>query len=330
MENRLLFTLTSVVACLTLSFFFSGMEAGVFALSRVRIRQQVRAGKKSARLLYGYLENPENFLWTILVGNTLANFIALGLIVAQLHERLSPYPQWFLLTFLVIVFLLYALGDLLPKMLFQLFPNRLCLWFVRPFRFIHLGLAPLVTSLERSSRWLLRWTGGKVFTGHLFGNRDELRLVMQESAQGLTSDERMMINHVLDLQNLTARQLAIPLAQAVTVSSQTPMNEVLALCRERHLTRLPVWATQGNQRRIVGLVSLKELLYQPSLDPGKPVAEFVKPALYLDEDLRLEVALQRMQRGGQRLAIVLGRDQCELGILSLQDILKAIYGEVNL
>ena len=81
-------TLLIVLACLGLSFFLSGMEAGVFALSRVRIRQQMRAGKYSARLLHGYLEDPERFLWTILVGNTLANFIALGLIVAELHEWL--------------------------------------------------------------------------------------------------------------------------------------------------------------------------------------------------------------------------------------------------
>ena len=61
-------------ACLVLSFVLSGMEAGVFALSRLRIRQQMRAGKSSARVLHGFLENPENFLWTIFVGNTVANF----------------------------------------------------------------------------------------------------------------------------------------------------------------------------------------------------------------------------------------------------------------
>ena len=59
-----------IAACLALSFLLSGMEAGVFALSRLRIRQQMRAGKSSARVLHQFLENPENFLWTIIVGNT--------------------------------------------------------------------------------------------------------------------------------------------------------------------------------------------------------------------------------------------------------------------
>ena len=66
------------------------------------------------------------------------------------------------------------------------------------------------------------------------------------------------------------------------------------------------------------------------MDTNKPVGEYVKPALFLDEDLRLEVALRRLQRSGQRLAIVLGRDRREIGILSLQDVLKFIFGEVSL
>src|SRR5215813_12191039 len=96
----------------------SGMEAGVFALSRLRIRQQMRAGRRSAEVLYRYLENPENFLWTILVGNTVANFIILGWIVAVLHERFQTHRVWFVVLFSIVVFLFYTFFDLLPKMLF--------------------------------------------------------------------------------------------------------------------------------------------------------------------------------------------------------------------
>src|SRR3954447_7317632 len=113
--------------CLALSFLLSGMEAGVFALSRLRIRQQMRAGKRSAQLLHGYLEHPENFLWTILVGNTVANFIILGWLIAILHGVFQAHLVWFVVVFSVAVFLFYALFDLLPKMLFRNFPNRLCL-----------------------------------------------------------------------------------------------------------------------------------------------------------------------------------------------------------
>ncbi len=317
-------------ACLGLSFLLSGMEAGVFALSRLRIRRQMRAGRHSAELLHGYLKDPENFLWTILVGNTVANFIILGMIVVVLSDALSGSRFWFVVTFSVIVFLFYTFFDLLPKMLFRAYPNRLCVMLARPFRLIHLVLRPLVWLVEGVSGILLHWTGGRAFTGHLFGNREELRFIMQESAQSFTSEERAMINRVLDLQSLTVRHIIKPIAITAAVAMQTPISEAMALSRNRRLTRLPVWETRDQRRRIAGLISMATILYQPDLDLNKTAADYVRPALYLDEDLKLEVAFRRMQRSGQRLAVVLGRDQQEIGIVSLQDILKVIFGEVSL
>ena len=215
-------------------------------------------------------------------------------------------------------------------MLFRLFPNRLCLSLARPFRLLHFLLQPLVAVVESFSGALLRWRGGKVFTGHLFGNREELRLVMQESAQAFTSEERAMINRVLDLQSLTVRQAMKPLDQAATVNPQTPVTDFLVISRERNLTRLPVAEARDGGQHIIGLISLNPLLFQEDLNTTKPVGDYLKPALFLEEDLRLEVALRRMQRSGQRLAIVLSRDRREIGIITLQDVLKVIFGEVSL
>lgn len=317
------------VVCLALSFLLSGMEAGVFALSRLRIRQQLRAGRKSAKALHGYLENPENFLWTILVGNTVVNFFVLGWLVVVLFHSLADHKVWFVLLFALGIFLFYTFCDLLPKMLFRAFPNRLCMATARPFRLVHLLLRPLVWVVEGLSGAVLRWTGGKVFSGHLFGNREELRFVMQESAAALTNEERTMINRVLDLPSLTVRQIARPLEQAITVELEATIGAALAVCREHRFSRLPVWETRDGRRRVAGYVSLDGLLFQTDLNPNKPLADQVRPALYLEEDVRLEVALQRMQRSGQRLAIVLGRGRRETGLITLEDILKVVFGEVQ-
>jgi len=319
-----------LAACLALSFLLSGMEAGVFALSRLRVRQQMRAGRPSAKLLHGFLENPENFLWTILVGNTLVNFAILGWVLATLQERFMGRHVWFAAVFLVLVFLFYALFDLLPKMLFRIYPNRLYMSLARPFRLVHLALRPLVALVERASAMLLRWRGGKTFSGRLFGNREEFRQVMQESGEAFSSEERVMINRVLDLQTLTVGQITTPLAQAVAVAAPTPLGEVLALARARGLTRLPVLEMRDGQQRVAALLSLDTLLYRSDLDLSKPAAAYISPALFLDDSMRLEVALRRMQRSGLRLAVVLDRDGREAGIVSLEDILKVIFGEVKL
>src|SRR6202167_1914918 len=94
--------------CLLLSFLLSGMEAGVFALNRLRMRRLARAGKPSAKLLQGFLENPEKFLWTILVGNTLANFLILGFTLAKIHEWFFGNRILIIILFAAAVFSFYT------------------------------------------------------------------------------------------------------------------------------------------------------------------------------------------------------------------------------
>ena len=195
---------------------------------------------------------------------------------------------------------------------------------------MHFGLSPLVLIVADVSKTILKWTGGQAFTGRLFGNREEMRVVMQESSQAFTSDERAMINRVLDLQNYTVGQIATPLAKMVTVEKNAPVGAVLKLARERNFSRLPVWETRDGRRRIAGLLAVNTLLFASKLDLEHSSSQLLTPALFLDEDVRLETALRRMQRAGQRLAIVLAHDGGEAGIVTLEDILKLMFGEVKL
>jgi CBS domain containing-hemolysin-like protein len=319
-----------LIVCLGVSFMMSGMEAGVFALNRLRVRQMRRAGDRRAQLLVRYFDQPEGFLWTILVGNTVANFAAAALMLYQVHLWLGDRPAFYLPALIVAFLGFYAFCDLLPKLLFRKFPTRLCLNLAAPFLLFHVWLRPLVVIATTVAEGLLRWTGGQAYTGKLFGNREELRLLMQQTNSDLTSDERQMIQRVLDLQNVPVRQIMVPIEKAVTVTDQTPMGEVLKLWRERAISRLPVWREEAGRRSVIGLVSLKTVLYHSAIDPARPVAEFVRPALYLDAGLRLENAMQRLQRSGQRLAIVLSSEGREVGVISLQDILRFMFGEVTL
>lgn len=318
------------LGCLALAFLLSGFEAGVLALSRFRVRRQMRAGSHRAQLLHEYLEDPENFLWTILVGNTLATFGAYSLMVVALVDGLHEKWGWFLACFLVIVFLFYVFCDLLPKMLFRQFPNRLCLALVVPFRVLHVALSPLVAVLTWFSDLLLRLTGRERFKGHIFGSRREMRLAIQESAQILTSEERTMVNRVLDLQDLAVRSITVPFHRVIGAAVGTPVRKLLEIGRRQPVNRVPIWKGDGPQRRIVGIVNLSTFLYSDAVDPDQPVERFARAPLHMREDLRLEEALRRMQQTRQHMAVVVGFDQRELGVVSLRDILKSIFGEMTL
>jgi CBS domain containing-hemolysin-like protein len=316
---------TAVTAWLLLSFFMSGMEAGVQGLSPLRIRHWVRKGRPGARTLLRYLEQPENFLWTILVGNTLANFAAAGLIFADLQARLAGRPVAFWMSFVGVCAVLYLFCDLLPKTLFRRFPNRLCLRLVIPFRAVHFALAPPVAVAEWSTRLLLRITRGTRYTGRLFGNRDEFRALMQEAGGALSATERSLINRVLDLQNATLARVNRPLDTAITVEVDTPVEQILTLCREHNVARLPVWQGSGKRRRIAGVVRLVDLIHAGGTPTGTAAAH-LRPALFLDEGLRLDQALRRLQRGGDQFAIVVGPDGRERGLVTLWDVLGEFFG----
>jgi putative hemolysin len=149
---------------------------------------------------------------------------------------------------------------------------------------------------------------------------------MQEAAHGLTSEERLMINRVLDLQNLRVGRVTVPMANVALVHASAPMSAALALCRERNLTRLPV--VDPKTGRIIGVLNMEVALCRDDLDPNRAVRDYMRPAFFLPADVHLEEALRRMQRAGARLAVTLSTDQRELGIISLQDILKVIFGGV--
>ncbi len=316
--------------CFGASFLLSGMEAGVFALNRLRIRRLARSGNASAKILNDFLEKPEKFLWTILVGNTLANFIILGWILIKLREQFLGRPWVVAGCFALVVFLFYAFFDLLPKMLFRAHPNSLCLTAARPFRIVNFFLSPIVMIVEDVSQTSLKWTGGKAFTGRLFGNREEMRAMMRESGQTLTDDEHAMVNRILDLQTFSVGQIAKPMTETPSVELQTPLRQAMELARANTISRLPVWEIRDGQRRVAGLLDIRPLVYRDNLELDKPASAYMTPAVFVNEDMRLESALRLMQRAGQRTAIVLSRERQEIGVVKLRDILKLMFGEMKL
>ncbi len=225
----------------------------------------------------------------------------------------------------------YIVCELAPKTLFQRYPNRLSLALALPFRWlIHRLLAPLVAVVAWFSRGLLHWTGGQAFTGRLFGSREELRFVMQESAPGLTSEEKAMINRVLDLPNLRVRHVMVPLASRHHRAGRPPRCARRSHCaatrnldaRARPGLAIPgaspasstwnrfftrrIW-TRPNRR---GTTCSRPFFCRRNCAWRRPCAGCNTPA--------------------GAWPWCWARDQRETGIISLQDVLKVIFGEVHL
>jgi CBS domain containing-hemolysin-like protein len=315
--------------CLAISFLCAGMEAGVFALGRWRIRQQAREGRRRAKVLMGYLDQPENFLWTILVANTLAAFVSISLIVFELFKLLRGHPVFDFIAFVAALLLFYATCDLFPKVLFRMYPNRCCMIAAIPFQLIHLLMTPLASLIQRFSNLFLQWTGGQAYTGKIFSSRKELRMAMQHSTEGLTTEERGMITRVLDLQQTTVGQIMLPFWRLPDLQSQLTGNELLNIARDTNRNQLPVWEDM-TRRRIAGVVDFRSILYGNDNERARPIRERMTPALYIRDHVVVEEALRRLQRSGQPIAIVLDAARREVGVIGFEEILRSIFGEVKI
>ncbi len=310
----------------TMSFLFSGIEAGVFSLNRLRVRQQMREGQKNAKILFNYYREPEKFYWTILLGNTFFNTIFITVLVILTND-LTSITLLYVSLFLSVVYVFYIFCDLLPKTLFRKFPNRLCLFFVKPFRIFQIIFSPIIILIHKIFGNAFEGSVGQPLASRLFKNRKELKTLMEESDESLSDEERFMIKQVLRLNERTIGQLAIPLKKSITASADRPISEIIQLCKKHKIARIPIWKFTGGQRKVTGIATLKTSLYKEDYDENKPTKDYIQPPLFLPSYLKVEAALKRMQRSGHWLAIVTSESQREVGIVALKDILKVVFNE---
>ena len=321
----LLLKIILLVVSSVISFIFSGIESGVYSINRSRIKKQIREGNKGASLLLNFQRAPENFHLTVLLGNTIANGVVAVVLVLLLHKISSGALFWCL--FLLCVFSLFTVCNLLPKKLFSQFPNKFSLAVARPFRVTQFLLTPFLGLIQALFGNTLAGAVGQPMAKRLFSNREELRKLMEDSDDGLSDGERTMISQVLRLSERTLGQAAIPLNLSVTASADSPISSVIDLCKDHRIARVPIWKFGGGQRKVAGIVTLKTSLYKEDYDSNNPASEYMQPALFLPADLKVEAALKRMQRSGKWLAIVTSESQKEAGIVSLQDILKVVFSD---
>jgi CBS domain containing-hemolysin-like protein len=198
-----------------------------------------------------------------------------------------------------------------------------------PFQLIHALMTPLASVIQRFSNLFLKWTGGQAYTGKIFSSRKELRMAVQQSTEGLTTEERGMITRVLDLQQTTVSQLMLPFWRLPDLHAHLTGNELLHAARETNRNHLPVWEDLS-RRRIAGVVDFRSILYGTESERSRPLGERMTPALYISDHVVVEEALRRLQRSGQPLAIVLDAARREVGVIGFEEILRSIFGEVKI
>lgn len=314
-----------------LSFLFSGIEAGFLALNPVRIRSLARSHSQAAEKLKAHLENPEPFLWAILIGNTAANcaILAEGI---YLLNRFHSAPVYVIVPLgALCVFVFYTFLDLLPKMLVRRFPNRMTVWLTYPFEIFYWALSPLVITVSALRKAILSDRSSPSSPTTPFKSRRDLHEMIQQDAPELTAGEKVLIDRVMKLEEKTVQLAMKPIDAALLITRGTALQRALSVSQKSGRTRLLVRENREASAKTIGIFHLKLALFERNLhNSSRSIDEFTTPCMSLQSNTPLDEALQHFKNAQQRLAVVLDNNHREIGVISLDDILRNVFREMTL
>lgn len=309
--------------CVLLEAFFSGSELALVSVDKVSVRARRDEGSRTAALLARFLDEPERILTTTLVGTNLC-VVSASTLVALLLERFAHRTEeW--LTVLVLAPLVLVFGEVVPKSLARRHSDRLAPIVIHPIWAMSLALFPLTAAVRAMSFAVFRLLGQEKQAGSSV-TREELRLLMEHRASHEILDpEREMVRRIFDFPELKVEDVMRPLINVVAVEQDESLAAAAARFRESGFSRLPVYHERVDD--IVGVVHALDLVYEEDL--SRPVRTLCRQVTYVPPSQKVDRLLQELQNQRRGLAIVVDEYGGAAGLVTVEDILEEIVGEIE-
>lgn len=309
------------------SAFFSSSETGILSLNRYRLRHLSKQGHRGAKRVSALLSRPDRMLGTILIGNTFANILASSLatvLALQLWGDAGVAIATLLLTFLLLIF-----GEIAPKTFAALRPEAVAYPFSLPLILLLKLFYPLVLLLGWISNGLLRIFGIDPSSKRNDSlSTEELRSVVRESEHELPNRQNMLLG-ILNLDNITVNDIMIPRNEVTGIDLDDNLDEIITQLRTTSHTRLPVFRSDINQiEGVVHMRHIARLLTHNQLTKEALLGACHTP-YFIPESTPLSTQLINFQKEKRRIGIVVDEYGEALGIVTLEDILEEIVGDLK-
>lgn len=310
---------------LLLSGFFSSAETSLVAVSKIRIRTLADDGNKRAQILMKLFRQDAKMLSAILIGNNLVNTYAASIasmIAMSFGGGTAVSIATFIITFLILVF-----GEITPKTIATQNAEKLALIYGPIILFLMKVLTPVIWFINLFSACILKIFGVNKKTGPSM-TESELRTIVDVSHEEgvIEEDEKEMINNVFDLGDAIAKDVMVPRVYVVMADVNMSYDELLQLFRKEQFTRIPVY--EGNVDNIIGLVNMKDLLLYEDLEHFD-IRKILRKPYFTVENKNVSDLLMEMKKSTFNLAIVLDEYGEVAGIVTVEDIVEEIVGEVQ-
>ena len=316
------------------SAFCSGTETALTALSEARARQLLESGGRRARLLAIWVKSPERVLSTLLIGNTVANIGAGALAgdVASQVAKAHGWPQGSIIAIATAITtsLILFVGEIIPKTLGKRHPTQVSISAIPLVQLLYWLLWPLTLGLVRATNGVVSIIGGSRPPTPAVTSAEIEFLIEMGTREGVLDEvKEELLNSVLEFADRVVKEVMVPRTRMVAIDRDAP-EEILRIATENPFSRMPVY--QGSIDNVVGILLVRDLIQELAKGPKGVIASFdqrLKPPFFVPEQMKISRLLKEMQKRKIHLAVVVDEFGGTSGLVTLEDVLEEIVGEIQ-
>ena len=323
--------------------FFSAAEIAIVSVRKSRLSQLIAEQRHVANVVAALKEDPSRFLATVQIGVTLVGSMASVVGGAASVQALAPILRTILpaaiedwaqaialsVTVILISYFMLVIGELVPKSVGLRHSERLALLAGRPIQALSQLAAPLVKLLTLSTDAVLWLLGLGGTAEEAFTSEEEVKHIVHEGARHGIFDEaeRQLIHSVFAFTDTSVREVLVPRSEVHAIEVSTPLADVLKEVVQTGFSRMPVY--EGDLDRIVGIVHIKEVLREVEKPQPASLAAITHAAYFVPDSMQISDLLRELQNRRTHMAIVVDEFGTVVGLVTIEDLLEEIDGEIR-
>lgn len=317
--------------------FFSASEMALVSLNRSRVEQKATEGEKKFVRLLTVLENPNNFLSTIQVGITFISILSgaslandLGAVFAKwMGNSATAQTAGYWLALAMLTFVSIVLGELYPKRIAMNMKENLAVITAPVIIFLGKIVSPFVWLLSAATNLISRITPMNFDDADEQMTRDEIEYILTKSEQTLDAEEIEMLQGIFNLDEMMAREVMVPRTDAFMVNIEDDINVIMQEILRQNFSRIPVY--EGDKDNIIGLIHTKKILAESFTNGFDQlnIRRIMQEPLFVPETIFVDDLLKSLRNTQNQMAILLDEYGGVSGIVTLEDLLEEIVGEID-
>lgn len=317
--------------------FFSASEMALVSLNRSRVEQKATEGEKKFVRLLTVLENPNNFLSTIQVGITFISILSgaslandLGAVFAKwMGNSATAQTAGYWLALAMLTFVSIVLGELYPKRIAMNMKENLAVVTAPVIIFLGKIVSPFVWLLSAATNLISRITPMNFDDADEQMTRDEIEYILTKSEQTLDAEEIEMLQGIFNLDEMMAREVMVPRTDAFMVNIEDDINVIMQEILRQNFSRIPVY--EGDKDNIIGLIHTKKILAESFTNGFDQlnIRRIMQEPLFVPETIFVDDLLKSLRNTQNQMAILLDEYGGVSGIVTLEDLLEEIVGEID-